>query len=167
MGLLFQQGYAKLSVRDVRNLFRESFELHKFNKKLAINLLKAVEVSFYLAEDRGIWQRCRHFSFIFDRSKLLSIGLNSKKTHPKNLKFSYLNKKKDVISDQIGTHSELSAILRLENENYKKLTLINTRINQKNQFDFSKPCEGCCQMILNFGIKDIYYTNKEGKFIKM
>jgi len=89
-------------------------------------------VSYALINKHNADLRCSHFSFILDKTRLISIGLNSLKTHPHNLKYNYINKNKEKISDIVGTHSELSAVIKLGEEDCSGLTLVNTRINRNN-----------------------------------
>ena len=95
---------------------------------------------------------------------MISIGINSPKTHPSNLKFNYINKQKLKINDIVGTHSELSAVIKLGNENCKGLTIVNTRVNRNNEIDNSCPCNGCRDMIKKLGFKKLVYTTKQQKF---
>lgn len=131
---------------------------------IPMNLNKVIEISYALAGKHSSKQRCRHFSFIFDRNRLVSIGMNSRKTHPMNLKFNYINKQKNSIRDFVGTHSELNAVIKLGSEDCRGLTIVNTRINRKNEIDFSCPCNGCMDMIKKLDFKTIVYTTKNKKF---
>lgn len=127
-------------------------------------LQRAIEISFAFAGKKKFKQRCRHFSFIFDRTRLVSIGLNSYKTHPLNLKYNYINKEKIRISSIVGTHSEMSAVIKLGKKDCQGLTIVNTRINRKNELDYCYPCSGCLDMIKKLGFKNVFFTNKEKKF---
>ena len=131
---------------------------------IPMNLDKIIEISYALAGKHSSKQRCRHFSFIFDRNRLVSIGMNSRKTHPMNLKFNYINKQKNSIRDFVGTHSELNAVVKLGDYDCRGLTIVNTRINRKNEIDFSRPCNGCMDMIKKLGFKRMVYTTKNKKF---
>jgi len=68
------------------------------------------------------------------------------------------------MSDQIGVHSEMDAIIKLGNTDCSGLILINTRINRNNKFDMSKPCPGCLNMIRSLNFRKIYYINRSGLF---
>lgn len=130
-----------------------------------MNLNKIIELSFALVgRHRHTLQRCKHFSFIYDKNKLLSIGINSPKTHPLNLKYNYLNKQNNKISHIVGTHSEMSAVIKLGLESCEGLTIINTRINRKNEIDYSFPCNGCMEMLKELKFSKIFYTSKDKKF---
>jgi hypothetical protein len=128
------------------------------------NLLKAEEISRAFAGKSRSSQRCRHFSFIFDRSKLLSIGINSGKTHPLNLRYNYVNRENDSIGSFVGTHSEMSAVLKLGSKACKGLIMVNTRINRNDEMDYSFPCKGCMDMIKKLGFKSVFYTTKNEDF---
>jgi len=128
------------------------------------NLLKAEEISRAFAGKSRSSQRCRHFSFIFDRSRLLSIGMNSGKTHPLNLRYNYVNRQNDPIGSFVGTHSEMSAVLKLGPKVRKGLIMVNTRINRNDEMDFSFPCKGCMDMIEKLGFKSVFYTTKNKDF---
>ena len=128
-----------------------------------MNFDKVIEMSFALYGQNRHRQRCKHFSFIYDKNKLLSIGINSPKTHPLNLKYNYLNKQKNKISHIVGTHSEMSAVIKLGFD-CEDLILVNTRINRKNEIDYSFPCNGCMEMIKELKFSKIFYTSKDKKF---
>jgi deoxycytidylate deaminase len=132
-----------------------------------MNFNKIVEVSYALINKHSADLRCRHFSFILQRNRIISIGLNSTKTHPLNLKYNYINKNKEKISDIVGTHSELNAVIKLGEEDCSKLTLINTRINRNNLLDYSAPCNGCSDMIKQLNFQNVFYSTNNGNFKKM
>lgn len=132
-----------------------------------MNFDKIIEVSYALINKHNADLRCRHFSFILDKTRIISIGLNSLKTHPLNLKYNYVNKNKEKISDIVGTHSELSAVIKLGEEDCSGLTLVNTRINRNNKLDFSAPCNGCSDMIKQLNFKEVWYSNANGVFNKL
>ncbi len=132
-----------------------------------MNFNKIIEVTYALINKHNADLRCRHFSFILDRNRIISIGMNSTKTHPMNLKYNYVNKNKEKISDIVGTHSELNAVIKLGEEDCSKLTLVNTRINRNNLLDNSSPCSGCSDMINQLNFKNVYFSNFKGNFEKM
>ena len=131
-----------------------------------MNFDKIVEVTYALINKHNADLRCRHFSFILDRNRIISIGMNSTKTHPMNLKYNYVNKNKEKISDIVGTHSELNAVIKLGIEDCSKLTLVNTRINRNNLLDHSAPCNGCSDMIKQLNFKNVYHTDSQADFIQ-
>lgn len=128
---------------------------------------KSTEISYALLKKHGNY-RCKHFSFIFNKNRLISIGINNpNKTHPKNLKIGFFNRKGEDISHTIGVHSELSAILKLGEEDCSDYTIINTRINRNNKLDLSKPCKGCTSLIKQLNFKKIYYSTNNNIFLRL
>jgi len=131
-----------------------------------MNFSKIIEVTYALINKHNADLRCRHFSFILDRNRIISIGMNSLKTHPMNLKYNYVNKNKESISNIVGTHAELNAVIKLGEEDCSGLTLVNTRINRNNVLDHSAPCSGCSDMIHQLNFKNVYFSNTKGGFDK-
>ena len=142
----------------------EGLGLHRFPEATARRLLKCAEASFVLADSRGVWQRCRHFTFVYRGHRLLSVGLNSPKTHPRSLMYRYRGRSGEDISGFVGTHSEISAVMRLDRPSCRGLVLINTRINRRGFLDLSRPCSGCLDMIRSTGFREVYYTTRDGIF---
>lgn len=97
-----------------------------------------------------------HVTFILNKNKILSIGINNPKTHPKTLKYDYW--------DDVGVHSELSAVIKLGKEDCSNYTFINIRLKKDGTVASSKPCRGCQDMLNQIGFKKIFFTNDLGKF---
>lgn len=112
--------------------------------------------------------RCRHFSFILYKKRIVSIGINNQKTHPLNLK----NRKISVrtgedFSDQKHICSEFSAIFKLKkmtNINTKKCTLVNLRYDRNKKLALARPCMSCISLLKYHEFKTIVYTNNNGVY---
>lgn len=131
-----------------------------------MNFDKIVDISYALL-DKHCEEKSRHFSFIVYKNKIVSIGFNNtKKTHPYNLKNRYRSKEQNDISGLVGTHSELSAVIKYGWEDLNDHVLINTRIDLKGRLANSKPCSGCQNLIKQLQFKHVFYTDTEGKFVK-
>lgn len=102
----------------------------------------------------------KHFTFLLDKNRIVSVGWNSLKTHPRAKKLGYRFD---------ATHSELACLVRYkgEIEDLKWLTICNTRINSLNQIGFSKPCPQCLPWILLMNFKSIWYTDFHGRFCSL
>jgi deoxycytidylate deaminase len=115
--------------------------------------------------------RCRHFTFILYKNRLIATGMNCSKTHPLNL----LNRKVSKVtgedySEYKQTCSELNAILklkRLTNIDTRKCTLVNIRYNRKDQIALAKPCMSCDSLLQYHGFKEIIWTNDNGEYISL
>lgn len=129
-----------------------------------MNFKKIVELSYALLPTHGDY-RCRHASFLVYRDKIMSIGINNPaKTHPRNLRFGYRNKRNQPINNIIGIHSELAAVIKLGRQNLENLDIVNTRIDRNNMLALAKPCVGCQDMLKQLGIGRIYYSTHQGRF---
>ncbi len=99
-----------------------------------------------------------HTTFVIKSGKIHVIGINNPKTSPRNLKFNYYD------STLAGTHSELSAVIKLGLEICDKYTFFNIRIDKNKIVRMSKPCTGCQSMFKQVGFKHFYYSINETEF---
>jgi deoxycytidylate deaminase len=129
-----------------------------------VNFKKIIELSYALLPTHGDY-RCRHASFIIYKDKIMSIGINNpNKTHPKNLKFGYRNKRNEPINEIIGIHSELAAVIKFGRQTLQDLDMVNTRIDRNNMLALAKPCIGCQDMLKQLGINRIFFSNNQSRF---
>jgi hypothetical protein len=113
-------------------------------------------------------QRCRHFSFITHKKRIVAIGRNYPKTHPTNL----LHRKVSIrtgedFSNQKHICSEFNAISklkRLTNIDTKKCILVNLRYDRNKKLALAKPCMSCKSLLSYFQFKSIIYSNNCGKY---
>ena len=112
--------------------------------------------------------RCRHFSFILNKKKIVAIGSNQPKTHPTHLK----NRKVSVrtgmdFSDQKHTCSEFNAIIKLKNLtniDTKRCTLVNLRYDRNRKIALACPCMSCVSLLKYHEFKNILYANNNGEY---
>ena len=135
---------------------------NKFNRCLEISraLFNNIEKSA---------PRCRHFSFVFQQNKLISIGQNNRKTHPINLKNPVFSKTGENISESKGCCSEMVALLKVKrktNINFNKCIMYNIRIDKGGNICNSFPCKSCQNLIWFLGVKRVYYTDLSGNIKK-
>ena len=100
----------------------------------------------------------RHYSYILDGNKILSIGENNPdKTHPLAYRFAH---RFNCI------HSELSAIVSFAypHERLRRAKMVNIRISRTGVPRMAKPCGMCFNMLSAFGIKECIFTNRLGEF---
>lgn len=108
--------------------------------------------------------RCFHTTFIINKGKIVSIGWNNQKTHPKNLQFNYKSQDGKNICKEVGLHSELAAILKYGKEDLSNHIFVNIRIGKDGKPKIARPCNGCFSAINQFGYKKLFYTNHIGEF---
>lgn len=108
-----------------------------------------------------------HVTFGLHGNKLLSVGINNKKTHTRNLRAPYLDRKKNKhVGDQVGTHSELNCVMKFGYmEDFSHITFVNIRIDKNGKLRIAKPCAGCYHMLSRqLGYRRIYYSTNEQTF---
>jgi hypothetical protein len=141
----------------MKNSAPESLAQRKFDsarKRLATSLLNLENIlNFAYPLCLEIPRQKKHISLIFHKNRLLSVGRNCFKTHPKAKEIGYAYEE---------MHSELDAYRKVP-KNYRglKLTLVNVRFNRFQQLRMSRPCELCtpwCREVFD----TIYYTDDEG-----
>lgn len=132
---------------------------------------KSYEIALKLFPERYKKHKSKnfyHFSFIFHRNKLVSVGVNSQdKPNAKALYFA----KRFGIKRRIEfpfIHSEIDSVARLWRKYHidSSLACVNVRINRFGELKNSKPCDDCSTVLMALGIDEIYYTTDEG-FMKL
>ena len=110
--------------------------------------------------------RCRHFSFIVYKNRLIATGLNCNKTHPLNLRNRKISRiTGEDYSNQKQTCSELNAILklkRLTNIDTRKCTLINLRYDRNDHKALAKPCMSCTSLLKYHNFKQVIWSTNNG-----
>lgn len=99
--------------------------------------------------------RTRHFAFLLDKSKILNIGWNSYKGHPEIRRQGYPHYTK-------GLHAEMDALLYARTKSYSGLNMAVLRFNWNDELDISCPCVSCQRLIDGAGIRNVWFTTKEG-----
>lgn len=107
-----------------------------------------------------------HCTFVFNKSKLLAIGVNKFRTSPQNLKYDYIGRNGEDSRHLVGVHSELDAVLKLGSIDCARLTFVNTRLDARNNLNMARPCRGCQHLLSQIGYKNFYFTNTNGKLEK-
>lgn len=132
-----------------------------------INFKKLEEITRALEPIHRGKQRCFHSTFLIRKGKIVSIGWNSEKTHPINLKYNYLNRQGNSIGNQVGTHSEASALLRYGQEDCSDCVVVNLRIDMNSKLNSAKPCSGCAHFLNQVGFKQLWASDSHGEFEKI
>lgn len=94
---------------------------------------------------------------------MLSIGWNSYKTSPVQMKYNrhreeYDNSWKDSLHAEIHCLSKA----RYLDIDFSKASLFIYRQYKNGAYATARPCRACMQMIKDLGIKNIYYTTDSG-----
>ena len=105
-------------------------------------------------------QGARLAALITYKGRVLAVGTNRKKSHPFQSKY----RKND---NAIYLHAETDAIKKAlrEKDDLSKCILYIARARGSEKYGFNpgkaSPCIGCMRAIVDFGIKNVYYTTNE------
>ena len=130
------------------------------NKRLE----KCIEISLGLRPSK---QTGRSFNTtcIFDKKRMLSIGTNDyNKHHPYHKMGEYRGFKSNPEHYRPCLHSEISALLRLGEEDCSRYVFVNVRIDNNNKISMAKPCQNCQKILDGVGYKKIIYSTSEKGF---
>lgn len=129
---------------------------------IARKIQRATEIAYAL-KSKSPSGRAFHVTTVFDKNRIVSIGVNTFKTHPQAYKY----KKLEIINEEryVPTiHSELSAILKMNKEDCSDLLFFNIRIDNNNKLNNSYPCSGCVQLLKQVGFNKLFYSTNVGGF---
>jgi len=133
-----------------------------------VNLEKCISLTKALRETNSEL-KCQHFSFIFYKNRIITIGKNSRKSNPINRKNPKTGRNGEQILDKY-TCSELNAFIKfknLTNIDFSKTNLVTTRIDRNGDIKDSKPCTSCQNLIKFLNPKKTFYSidsNGENEF---
>jgi deoxycytidylate deaminase len=114
---------------------------------ISITDIKALYIAARTAQ-KSVF-RHKHGSVIYKGHKIISVGYNKNKTHPKALEFYEFP----------FIHSEFDALLRAKCDVHG-YTLVCARVNKYGELMNSKPCDACMAAMRAYGIKTIvFYGN--------
>ena len=120
---------------------------------------KMVEVGFALKSSNQHF-RAFHVAGIFKKNKLVSLGINQKKTHPFAFKNGY-----PWASE--GIHAECLAVIKGGLDDYSNYSLVVLRIDNNNKLNLSRPCKFCSLLLTKLNFSSIFYTDGHGNFVKI
>ena len=108
--------------------------------------------------------RCYHITFVI-KKKILSIGINSSKTHARSQDYSYQGRNGEDLRQVVGKHSELAAVIKMGyQESYEDFSFVNIRLGKTGKLLNSRPCIGCASMLHQIKPKKVFYSTNEGTF---
>jgi deoxycytidylate deaminase len=107
----------------------------------------------------NVEHRCSHIAFLVKKNKILNIGWNKNKTVPITTKHPYHD-------GMVGRHAEVDVIFKSQREDFKGYKIVVLRVSKETKkLMMSKPCTGCASVIKQFGIDEVFYSNKEGQIV--
>ena len=96
------------------------------------------------------------------QGQVIGLGCNCNKTHPMQKFYNKYRMPSDYMLPKL--HAEISCINQIKHLdiNFSKVKLYIYRIRKDQPFGLSRPCPSCIVVIIDLGIRDIYYTTNDG-----
>jgi deoxycytidylate deaminase len=119
---------------------------------------KSIDRGIKFAKNAAIMSGAPHHKVgaaIFAGRRLISLGWNSKKTHP------------DSKTRHQAHHAEFAALIGNYKYDLVGAVIYVTRITPGGVLSMSKPCEHCQEVIRASGIRKVFYTNHAGDVEKL
>jgi deoxycytidylate deaminase len=98
------------------------------------------------------------------KNRIISASSNKLKTHPKQAEYDkYREFNNNLRSDPKNIHSlhaEIACLSMIKERdiNYKDVELYIVRLRRDRDYGLARPCAACMNLILNTGIRRIYYS---------
>lgn len=94
--------------------------------------------------------RYRVGAAIFLGARLISVGWNQDKTHPKQRSIFKWH------------HAETSALIGTSRRDLSRATIFVVRITGRGKWRISRPCPDCEAMLRASGIRRVWYSDRDG-----
>lgn len=134
-----------------------------------MNYQKEFDILSEVALSNDHFSRAKMAAAIVYKKKIISIGINSYKTSPFQLRYA-----KNIYS--VYFHAEIAAIknaLRhIDIYDFKYADMLICRMKyfpEKRIYAYgsAKPCDGCLRAIAEFGIRNVWYTGEWRELCKL
>lgn len=118
----------------------------------------------YIYTDKP-YKNTKTVAFAIYKGKLLNFGINSDKTSPLQHMCRIKTDLKFIENFIDKEHAEINCLRHMDNDiNFDKVELVIVSKKKDGDFRLARPCEVCMTAIKDFGIRKIYYTNRNGTF---
>ncbi len=110
-----------------------------------------------------------HYSFAWERNKLLAIGTNNQNYEsPKALQFAKRFNVKNF-KKYPYLHSEVDMLSRLFGRYYVdgRLKVVNLRLNRWSELKMARPCESCQKIFNALDVDKIWYSDDNGDIVSI
>lgn len=93
---------------------------------------------------------------LFRGSKLIALGWNSKKSHPRN-----------ISKAGFSQHAEFYVFTGLHKHSIQGCDLYIARITKKGKVSIAKPCVDCQNYLMTLGLHRVFYTDRQGDLCRL
>lgn len=123
----------------------------------------AKEIS-YMSDYKG-----QHVGAVVCEGKtIISTGHNCQKTSPLQHKYNVYRNFEDYETSIAKQHAEVNALARLigKEVDWENVSIFIYRETKAGKPGCTRPCPACSKIIQDLGIKEIYYINENGRYVK-
>ena len=118
----------------------------------------------YIYTDKP-YKNTKTVSFLIYKGKVVSFGINSDKTSPLQNKYRLTTDLKYIENFVDKEHSEVNCLGKVHPKfRFDKCEIVIISKKKDGNFRLARPCAVCMAAIKDFGIKKIYYTNRNQTF---
>ena len=132
---------------------------------------KSVELAFELfpeTYEKRKKSQSFHFSFLFKKNNLISIGQND--TTKESAKALFFAKRYNLGKQKRFPfiHAEIDAVSKAFGKTYidSSFSLVSLRVSKGLILRNAKPCNNCSSVLRALNINNIYYSDISGKIVK-
>lgn len=106
--------------------------------------------------DHPEWDCYHHFSFLIQRNKIVTFGMNRRSSPLTHLGFESHTK----------MHSEIDVCYKAKGimDKSQDFEVVNVRLTKGNRIKESSPCKCCYAFLKHLGCKRIWFTTRMGGF---
>ena len=115
------------------------------------------------------YRRIHVGAVVCEGKNVISTGYNSTKTRPLQHQYNIYRGFEDYKNSIPQVHAEINALSRLVGKkdiNWNKVSIFIYREHQNGTPGCSKPCPACMALIKKLNIKNIYYIDEQGDYVK-
>ena len=128
------------------------------NQNKIVQMLQKIAIA---SESVG---NARIASALVCRNEIVSVGINKRKSHPLQAKYSRNEQ-------AIMVHGELDAIINALRDrrlvDIERSTMYVVRVKRDGSLALARPCSGCQRAIVAFGIRSVRYTCDNGDLVML
>ena len=129
---------------------------------------KSIEIAHAICPtNRMNGLKSSHVAILVKKNKIVKIGWNKNRTHPKTKEFPYFGSKTKYSRVNVGIHAELDVIMKAGKDDLSDHELIVLRVDGTGKLNNSGPCAGCCGVINQFGLKNVYFSDSNGNICNL
>lgn len=115
------------------------------------------------------FQKAKVGAVVVEGKRVISTGYNSNKTSPTQYKYNFYRNFHNPSACLSKVHAEIAALSPLINK--KDIDWAHTSIYIYRELkdgspSCARPCAACAKLIRQLGIKNVYYSDWNGNFIK-